>query len=144
MARIQSNVLLVALSLKTWLAHSRKKTCDICKYPYSFEKGTCRIMLRSPAIDMWFSLFTGHAGEVADLPPPPADLAASIQYGDVFAEGRCRSDCVARHGPVGNHMDMADVFHLWKLNVRSEISCSLPLVLIVALCPLVPGGLVAD
>ncbi|KAH9933406.1 uncharacterized protein B0H18DRAFT_1196777 [Fomitopsis serialis] len=24
--------------LTTWLAHSKKKTCDICKYPYSFTK----------------------------------------------------------------------------------------------------------
>ena len=26
-------------SLTTWLAHSKKKTCDVCKYPYSFTKG---------------------------------------------------------------------------------------------------------
>ncbi|TCD71774.1 hypothetical protein EIP91_003117 [Steccherinum ochraceum] len=24
--------------LTTWLAHSKKKTCDVCKYPYSFTK----------------------------------------------------------------------------------------------------------
>ncbi|TFK52041.1 hypothetical protein OE88DRAFT_1499089 [Heliocybe sulcata] len=24
--------------LTTWLTHSKKKTCDVCKYPYSFEK----------------------------------------------------------------------------------------------------------
>ncbi|KAH9840035.1 uncharacterized protein C8Q71DRAFT_474546 [Rhodofomes roseus] len=24
--------------LKTWLAHSKKKTCDICKFPYAFTK----------------------------------------------------------------------------------------------------------
>jgi len=26
-------------SLTTWLAHSKKKTCDVCKHPYSFTKG---------------------------------------------------------------------------------------------------------
>ncbi|KAF9460561.1 hypothetical protein BDZ94DRAFT_1197761 [Collybia nuda] len=25
--------------LTTWLAHSKKKTCDVCKHPYSFTKG---------------------------------------------------------------------------------------------------------
>ena len=28
-------------SLTTWLAHSKKKTCDVCKHPYSFQKGEC-------------------------------------------------------------------------------------------------------
>lgn len=27
------------ISLQEWLAHSKKKTCDVCKYPYSFTKG---------------------------------------------------------------------------------------------------------
>lgn len=26
-------------SLTTWLAHSKKKSCDVCKYQYSFTKG---------------------------------------------------------------------------------------------------------
>lgn len=26
-------------SLTTWLAHSKKKTCDVCKAEYAFEKG---------------------------------------------------------------------------------------------------------
>ena len=26
-------------SLTTWLAHSKKKNCDVCKYPYLFTKG---------------------------------------------------------------------------------------------------------
>ena len=26
-------------SLTTWLSHSKKKTCDVCKHPYSFTKG---------------------------------------------------------------------------------------------------------
>lgn len=30
---------LTHLSLTTWLAHSKKKTCDVCKHPYSFTKG---------------------------------------------------------------------------------------------------------
>jgi hypothetical protein len=28
-------------SLTTWLSHSKKKTCDVCKHPYSFTKGLC-------------------------------------------------------------------------------------------------------
>jgi len=31
-------------SLTTWLSHSRKKTCDVCKYPYSFTKGVFTIV----------------------------------------------------------------------------------------------------
>lgn len=26
-------------SLTTWLSHSKKKTCDLCKHPYTFTKG---------------------------------------------------------------------------------------------------------
>jgi hypothetical protein len=29
-----------AHSLTTWLAHSKKQHCDVCKYPYSFTKGS--------------------------------------------------------------------------------------------------------
>jgi hypothetical protein len=33
-------------SLTTWLSHSKKKTCDVCKHPYSFTKG--KVSLVSP------------------------------------------------------------------------------------------------
>ena len=29
-------------SLTTWLTHSKKKHCDVCKHPYSFTKGKSR------------------------------------------------------------------------------------------------------
>lgn len=29
-------------SLTTWLAHSKKKNCDVCKHPYTFTKGMDR------------------------------------------------------------------------------------------------------
>ena len=35
-------------SLTTWLAHSKKKNCDVCKHPYLFTKGvpSCRYIFR--------------------------------------------------------------------------------------------------
>ena len=34
-----SRLIISLLSLTTWLAHSKKKNCDVCKHPYSFTKG---------------------------------------------------------------------------------------------------------
>src|SRR6266850_70589 len=36
-------------SLTTWLSHSKKKTCDVCKHPYSFTKGKVSLVNPGPA-----------------------------------------------------------------------------------------------
>lgn len=131
-------------SLKTWLAHSKKKTCDICKHPYSFEKGTCRIMLRSPGADKWSSLFTGHAREAADHPPSQTAFTASLHYGNVHPQGCSCCDCVAGSGPVGDRLDMEDVLHLRKLGVSCRYCYPSLIALSIVLRAIVPGGSVAD
>ncbi|KAF8903526.1 hypothetical protein CPB84DRAFT_1814671 [Gymnopilus junonius] len=40
--------------LTTWLAHSKKKNCDVCKHPYAFTKGT--IPLYSMGLQLFFVL----------------------------------------------------------------------------------------
>jgi hypothetical protein len=34
----------ISISLTTWLSHSKKKTCDVCKHPYSFTKGKASLL----------------------------------------------------------------------------------------------------
>jgi hypothetical protein len=36
-------------SLTTWLSHSKKKSCDVCKHPYSFTKGKVSLVNPGPA-----------------------------------------------------------------------------------------------
>lgn len=70
-------------SLTTWLAHSKKKTCDVCKHPYSFTKGP-------PAIPSNFLMLI-HAHSLlvyaTDMPTrlPPVLLLRRVAQQSFFA-----------------------------------------------------------
>ena len=67
-------------SLTTWLSHSKKKTCDVCKHPYAFTKGEY-ILIR---IAYALTIFPVYA---ADMPPrlPPVLLARRLVQQAIFA-----------------------------------------------------------
>ena len=78
-------------------------------------------MLRSPAIDIWFSLFTGHAGEVADLPRTASVLSSSRVCHLVWSARGSGRDGVARSASLGHDMDVENVFCIGELCVRASV-----------------------
>lgn len=54
-------------SLTTWLAHSKRKVCDVCKHPYSFTKGT---MLRLSVLGAGSDLQIVYAPNMPSHLPP--------------------------------------------------------------------------
>jgi E3 ubiquitin-protein ligase DOA10 len=63
----ESWVQLILCSLTTWLTHSKKKTCDVCKHPYAFTKGTiCRIALYSTVL----TIMAVYAADMPSTLPP--------------------------------------------------------------------------
>ena len=54
-------------SLTTWLAHSKKKNCDVCKYPYLFTKG---VLLLGCIFGIYSSIFLVYAPDMPSTLPP--------------------------------------------------------------------------
>lgn len=107
-------------SLTTWLAHSKKKTCDVCKYPYSFTKGAHRWNVFAGLFTLNFtvSIRFGHAFPFACI-----TSRASLRPTDRTSFAICVASSygwidLARIPALGHYLDVEDVLHNGRLDVR--------------------------
>ena len=104
-------------SLTTWLAHSKKKNCDVCKHPYSFTKGE-PVLLSQGRFTMSISLCSGYALKATHYSRDQAPYStSSIRFPFFIERSDCRCD-MARSFALGNGVGMADVFFPRGLYVR--------------------------
>jgi hypothetical protein len=111
-------------SLTTWLAHSKKKTCDVCKHPYSFTKGPSIILFHFSRPYPYLSLRNGYANQIAAGTSPATGSTAIVLCNALRrACGSCRNH-MACISALGHCYDMENVFfhggfyvcffeHLW-------------------------------
>ena len=109
-------------SLTTWLAHSKKKTCDVCKHPCSFTKRYAQqILPYGVYTDNARSLCRRHAFETTANPSYSA-VSPAVYGSSSFHSAGCRScNSMACGVAVGHCLDMENVFHDGGLHVRLVI-----------------------
>ncbi|KAH9987536.1 hypothetical protein BJV77DRAFT_791315 [Russula vinacea] len=106
--------------LTTWLSHSKKKTCDVCKHPYSFTKG--KILLKNSAFTY-------------DTPHTKTRPAGGIC--NTFLRSRHhRVLCMARHPTLGYSLDVENVlcygqFHCVVDQCTSAIAIILTIIILL-------------
>ncbi|KAG6826951.1 hypothetical protein H0H92_013788 [Tricholoma furcatifolium] len=106
--------------LTTWLSHSKKKNCDVCKHPYSFTKGllACHHFISSltssPSLRIQYAIITTSlaVGEKVDS----ADIICSSFW---RARDRC-GNYLANSATMGDSVDMEDIFFDGRRNVRNS------------------------
>ncbi|KAG5336960.1 hypothetical protein C0989_011398 [Termitomyces sp. Mn162] len=94
-------------NLTTWLSHSKKKNCDVCKHPYSFTKGIVCIQYA------YISTYTAFSEETH---------SADIVCAAIWVERDCRWGYLVDSFAVGDGMDMEDVFFngAWWISGRTR------------------------
>lgn len=106
-------------SLTTWLAHSKKKNCDVCKYPYLFTKGV--LLLRMYFRDLlkhFISVCAWYAIDTSPFPPYQTVCAAHFSGNIVCTPGYgCGYDMV-RRSTSGSSVDLENVFLNGRVDVR--------------------------
>lgn len=111
-------------SLTTWLSHSKKKTCDVCKHPYSFTKGEYSFArcveltytIVSLSLCSWYAL---HASSTS---PVSASSSAGFICHPFWSAGYYGWNRLACRATVDHHLDMESLFHHGRVNVSHTTS----------------------
>lgn len=104
-------------SLTTWLAHSKKKTCDVCKHPYSFTKGSHYHKIYRTFSDKLLSVCTRYAHKTSNGFARSKTLTTCLACHPLHFTCHCSRHNLVGSASLGDSMDMADVFFDGRINV---------------------------
>ncbi|PBK83225.1 hypothetical protein ARMGADRAFT_1170598 [Armillaria gallica] len=107
-------------SLTTWLSHSKKKTCDVCKHPYSFTKvyaadmppRAVMVALAWLAVLPWATVWTWRicftigeltAWYISDREPPPESGATTNPFSRTIQPDSSRPPSQTLLGEISTH-----------------------------------------